>query len=264
MAVEMAEAAAPEQTIIEQRLLACDFDNTIAQTGERAPGILTVEDAYIRAVGRVFGCSALGQYQMNGGLNNRAPGEITLQLAPFLSPFESRQRTEDLIAAKLAVLSAQVGTRLPDSGFWPRPVPGFSGAWQIATRDNSQIDTAVISSGHDDFIGRCFAMYNLEKPSIMVTDDLIRETMASEEYPLLVKPSPRLMDITHTLWAQRFSNATNLAERTLYVGDDIHKDGELAAASGVSFVHIKQGAEMRSWQKVTQWLVSPENQADGQ
>lgn len=242
------------------QLLASDFDGTIALTHEPAPNGMTVPLAYEVAVVRVFGHSALQQYQAEGGLNNRAPLEIVRQLAPGMDTSTLYQRAEDLVEVKLAHLMSEVGNRSADGERWPRPTSGFVSFWRgISPR--SDIDTAVVSSGHQAFIEKFFDVQGLGQPDILVTDDDMRPLMTTYEPEQLVKPSAFLLQMAHARSAARRRRLGLVPpvvprDRVAYVGDDLVKDGRLADNAAVEFVHFRQEKPDASWLQALDLLLS--------
>lgn len=247
------------------RLLASDFDGTIALTHEPAPNGMTVPLAYELAVARVFGCGALSQYQAEGGLDNRAPLEIVRQLAPDADALRLHQKTEDLVEVKLSHLLREVGNRTTDGEVWPRPTTGFAAFWRDIAGDSS-IDSAIVSSGHQAFIEKFFEVHELPQPDIAVTDDDMRPLVSTYKPEHLVKPSPFLLHLAHVRSSARRRELGLVPpviarSRVIYAGDDPIKDGLLAANSGARFVHISAEAPAAGWKQARE-LLSREVQVD--
>ncbi len=236
----------------QRELLACDFDGTIALTSVPAPSGTTVASAYEVAIRQVLGENAVSKYVEHGGLRNRAPAEVIIDLAPELDTDRVRQKTEDLVAAKLDVLYQEVGQTLPDGSRWPRPVEGFMDCWAKISA-HPQMDTAVVSSGHQNFIERFYEVQELPAPNLMVTDDDMRPLMEHLPPELCVKPGRLLLDIVHSRWLARYGIEPNYETikssrgRIMYAGDDPNKDGKLAENAGVTFSHIGEGNQANVW-----------------
>jgi hypothetical protein len=243
------------------KLFATDFDGTYALTQEPGPNGMNVARAYDLAVEQLFGFDGLQKYTASGGLRNRAPSEVINQLAPDLDNDQLQQKTEDLIDTKLFHLLSQVGQRLPEGDIWPRLAPGFSSIWQnICVATN--INTAVISSGHTEFIRRFHEVHELSEPDIMVTDDDMRPLSAQLPPQECVKPSKLLLNIAFTTWINEqglglmdIQEIVEAYNGVIYVGDDPNKDGRLAENFGAPFVHINPADYPVSWQKVGELLL---------
>lgn len=245
-----------------ERLFAHDFDGTSHLTGEPAPNGMTVPFAYEHAVEKVLGDDALGWYREEGGLRNRAPFEVVQQLLPEADTDTQRQKTEDLIEAKLSVLLNQVGMRIDDT-FWPRLNPGFRRLWMPASAEPT-ITTGTVSSGHEKFIRRAFDVHDLEAPDVFVTDDDMRPLLALLPSELCVKPSRLLLDLVHAKWLARSGNAAEVMddlealqtsrERILYAGDDYKKDRMLAKNAGVRFIHIEAARPEAAFEHIARVL----------
>lgn len=231
---------------LPEQLLASDFDGTTHLTSEPAPNGMTVQKAYEQGIEQVFGSDALERYKYEGGLRNRAPFEITKQLLPDVDIDGQRVKTEDLIAAKLAVLLDQVGMRI-DETFWPRLNDGFKDLWVPASAERA-ITTGIISSGHEDFIRKAYEVHDLAPPDLFVTDDHMRPLLEHLPAEMCVKPSRLLLDTLHSQWLERrgilgvkINDPLEFQAgrgQIVYAGDDVAKDRNLAANAGVRFVHI--------------------------
>ncbi len=253
-----------------QWLAAHDYDGTIALTSEPAPNGMTVDLAYEAAVEHVFSdhSDAVALYHASGGMNNRAPTEIVSQLLRELGIEQDaaaiQSRSEDLVAAKLGHLKSQVGERLPDGAHWPRFTDGFESYWQYLGQKGS-ITSAILSSGHEAFIRSTFDIHDLAPPDLFVTDDDMRPLTTLLPRKLTEKPSPLLMQLLHERWIDATQAASDhdpydsglfaaAARRTVYMGDSIKKDGELAHNSGVLFVHIRPQESLCGWQEAARAL----------
>lgn len=207
--------------------LVLDFDGTIANTFEPSPSGLGVKESYEIAVRHLFGQSALNQYDLKGGLRNRSPREVVveLQLAGFGKGLEVTGATDELVGLKIDCLINQIGQTLDDGAMWPRLTTGFADFWkQVVT--NTSMFTAIVSSGHRAFIEKTFLMHGLGLPKFMVTDDELRSLPEP-----LSKPDPRL-------WQHLLDEAKVSFPSAFYIGDDQAKDGGLARNARVPFLHF--------------------------
>lgn len=155
--------------------------------------------------------------------------------------------TEILVRCKLSRLMTEIGTMTSCGSKWPEPCKGvmeFVNFLRELKNDKYNIRLAILSSGHEEFIRRTFAVWGLNYPTVTVTDDDLR----GREYPdshQRVKPSATLFDLLHLAWAESNHKAIEplrllnfvreTRPRMMYIGDDHSKDGKLAEASGVPF-----------------------------
>lgn len=199
------------------RCLVFDFDETMVHTITQPSPFGGVVEAYEDAVEQVFGLDGLEKYLTSGGLRNRSPREVVADLAgENTSASLVGEMTEQLVAYKISFLVRAIGHRLPDGSTWPPLTPGFAQFWQYA--GELGLPRFILSSGHHDFILKCFESHNLELPLAMLTDDILRCLPDP-----LNKPDVRL-------WTE----LTKLAQwsgiqlgQALYFGDDPVKDGNL-------------------------------------
>ena len=211
-----------------------DFDGTVAETFKPSPSGLGVKEAYENSVECIFGPSALDYYKRTGGLQNRAPREVVDSLfnAGFWVGCGQDEATEQLVNRKIdCLLKHAFGQPLSDGTPWPRLTLGFASYWQW-TSARMDTFTVILSSGHEVCIRKTFEMHNLPQPDLIVTDDEFRRLPEP-----LCKPDPRL-------WQYMLAKVDVSFRRTVYIGDDHVKDGELAKNAGVPFLHFApKGAE---------------------
>ena len=266
MAVTLEKPRVPS-TFFNAQLLAMDFDGTVAQTFEKSPSGVGVHEAYDVAVELVFGIDGLTRYVKAGGLRNRAPIEVVNELAPDASIDEVEALTGSLTNAKLGVLMREVGTRFDDGCIWPRPTEGYFEICEnisVAVDDAGAgfVDSAIISSGHEPFVVKTYRAWGIPEPEHIIGQDTTKKIgpelgLSSDR---LVKPSIDLMGIAHRLWRQSYGLDfyakldERLRERTVYVGDDLAKDGGMAAASGVDFYHLGDPNNSMTWKRVAKRL----------
>lgn len=247
------------QTFPGARLLAKDFDGTVAQTFDKSPGGVGVTEAYEYAIDSVFGPRAVDEYNAAGGLQNRAPLEVVQQFAPDLSGAELNDVVDRLVARKLDALLSEIGAVFPDGSVWPRPMPGYIDFLERLAEvrsDGLYIDDLILSSGHVAFIEKVYQTWSVEQPTHIVA----METMDDRGLGNYVKPSSILMSIAHQIWQEGYgvdqttTTQDDLQRRTLYIGDDVSKDGGLAANSGVPFLHITTENSKKVWSEAAKRL----------
>jgi len=263
-------------------LIVCDFDGCLAATFEPSPRGRNVQEAYEYAIGSVFGKHGLEVYKKIGGLQNRAPREVVETLlangnrenlienaGSFFCkkqtslgglipkgkgyPLEWKEGrfwdpgnviTEMLVRCKLSHLLGEISKE------WPRPYNGVLDFLETIGKINKdgQVDVqlAILSSGHEEFIKRTFSAWGFPCPQILVTDDDMRDRNYPRESWKRIKPSVVIFDLVHLLWfaVKNGPIADNLQlirflietrSRMIYFGDDIAKDGKLAGVAGVPF-----------------------------
>lgn len=212
-------------------LVALDFDGCLAATFIDSPNGVNVSKASRLAINQIFGEEGDKAYVAIGGLQNRDPEELVrLILEKIDNPMKSgsvKELVETFVTKKLSHLLPEI---TPE---WPLLYPGVREFMQTVEDGQLPITTAVVSSGHDDFINRVFDVNGLPPPRILVTSDIIRskETPHREKY----KPYPYQLAISHYQWKkQAFAVDKNYAGRDqgkshmIYIGDDPIKDGGLA------------------------------------
>lgn len=209
--------------------LLLDFDGTIALTIEKSPNGIGVNEAYEAAITSCFGLSAHTHYLRRGGLRNRSPREVVVELQAdgHLPRVDTSQLTDRVVEMKMKSLLDEAGKRLPDGQMWPRLTPGFKPFWE-AMKAVTSVYTGVLSSGHRAFIKKVFEVHELELPNILVTDDELRALPAP-----LSKPDPALLGVVEMAAGFIFPPDT-----TCYVGDDPEKDGGFARNCSFPFFHL--------------------------
>jgi hypothetical protein len=241
------------------RLIAQDFDGTIAQTFQKSPNGIGVDEATEIAVDQLFGPSNADTYKKNGGLRNRAPLEVVQELSPGVSNQEIETLLTGLIVNKLDILTAEIGTRFNDGSIWPRPVAGyveFLENLEHARTEGQYIDSLILSSGHEAFIKKIYSAWNVQEPDYITA----QETTVQHGLGHVVKPDSTLMKLAHTIWAESYGIRPSfigfqvMKGRTVYVGDDDTKDGQLARNSGVTFALIDPADTAHSWEKISRQL----------
>ena len=260
-------------------LIAFDFDGTLADTFAKSPRGIGVNEASAKAVADVFGEEGRRAFAVIGGLKNRAPVELIDMLSSYgdetLMTESARQYVrhhenefsdnvpegkgvslsalfhgggvshevlaEVFVRRKLSILIQEISKE------WPRPMPGITDALaaiHALSNEGTPVRLAVLSSGHELFIRKCFETWGVPQPDILVTDDDLRgvKYRASHEK---IKPSVHLLAKLHQAWRRARGlppDDLNLShERTMreegmfYMGDDIKRDGKLAMDHGVFF-----------------------------
>ena len=265
-------------------LFVLDFDGTAANTFEPNPKGVGVHEAYQLAVKDIFGQTGLEIYEKAGGLQNRAPEEIVSLILTENSQmirqaeacFDQKNKTlkrlvpegkgaslewisgdnkrlqktiaEMLVLIKLSYLMDEIGTSFPDGAVWPQPCAGFLDfirAIEGLRTEGLDIQNAIISSGHDEFIKKTFVVWGLDPLRIMLTDDDMRGRSYPAEFQKRVKPSSYLFDIIQSQWiadgilfseyARHIELIFETRKGMMYFGDDWIKDGGLARNAGVPF-----------------------------
>jgi len=257
---------------MNNHLLAFDFDGAIARTFKPSPQGIGINEAYSFAVQDIFGDEGTHLYKSHGTLQNRSPSELTQLLLQNGSEalldnafcfFEKNRNSlegyvpqgkgvplewnvtnpfpvisELLVRQKLSYLLSQIGTHTEEGIVWPEPCEGFTELWDMVEllKDHDLgISTAIISSGHDGFITKCFTKWGLELPDFLVTEDDIRGKKYPSEISRRVKPGQVPLAMAHSKWMHSLGYTFDLGvakdhrSRIIYFGDDPHKDGNMAA-----------------------------------
>lgn len=248
-----------------EMLSAKDFDGTISLTSDEGKGILTVNQSYAAALDTMFGPQIAERFLIDGH-NSETPAEIIMRLHPDMDGAEAEAHAIELINGKIAILSAQIGTPLEGGDLWPRPTEGFLDLWKAIENHNlvseSQITPVVLSAGHVPFITKVFELYGLEPPMI-VTDDLLVSDYGFADFSPAerAKPNTPLIEVAHTLWLGRLGieatpeNVELTKANITYAGDDLKKDGGLAANYGVEkFKLIEKQRSRQQWRELADWL----------
>lgn len=137
---------------------------------------------------------------------------------------------EMLVRLKLELLMDEVGPS------WPLP---FAGALEFLEDLRERDKTlAIISSGHDAFIRRCFGEWGARCPEIVLSDDDLRPLPD----PIEKKTKPNGLLIQYVIMMANMRGRKMTARDLVYFGDDIDKDGRLAANALVPFGHFCPGA----------------------
>jgi len=235
------------------RLLATDFDGTVAQTFEKSPSGIGVHEAYDQAIDEVFGPDAVDRYHAGGGLNNRSVIEVVKDLSPESIGFDINLLVNKLTDSKLAILMGEIGTRFDDGTIWPRPTNGYLvllEELQNAKNGGSQIDSLILSSGHEAFIRLVYEKWSVAQPDYVVAQERLAYLGLGKES----KPSRKVMDAALETWAEDYETnvySSDVKNRVLYVGDDDEKDGNMARDSGIEFFHLNADNSEVVWPKVS-------------
>lgn len=280
-------------------MIEVDFDETCFTTFiSRGDGV-EVHEAYEMAVEAVLGPDARQDFSNYGGLSNRAPLDVIEGLVAeeprlisgalshakdhFAHPADItdiglgliarfadrgsvdydeltiRAITEMLVIRKKEKLIPQITTE------WPLPVKGFDEVWVDIAEKKEQderwqnVHTAIVSSGHADFIRQTLETAGLPQPDIFMTDDEMRRQVKPR-----TKPDPYALELVRNAWLNAYlvspdlrSSETFVSEtkkRQVYVGDDTDKDGEMAANDGISFLHHDGTAD--AWRNIATRIIS--------
>ncbi len=286
-------------------LLAYDFDETCFTTFISSGKGPEVHEAYEIAVQSVLGGTALRDFSGYGGLSNRAPldviqglittdpklvsnaldhasehfpehqsgHDIGLELIRrfvdrrLITPDELTLRaiTELLVIRKKEVLLPQINEE------WPKPVSGFVEHWHELEEARRQregwqgVHTAVVSSGHSDFISRTFEVAGLEPPDVLMTDDEMRKQIQPR-----TKPDPYALMLVEYAWLEAYGILLDKRSSTEFkaavkpkqtnIGDDPAKDGEMAKRAGISFIH--HDGQPDTWHSIGAMITSVIDQGE--
>lgn len=233
-----------------------DFDRTIADTFAHPAGIVGVEEAYQIAISDELGHEASVRFEEQGGLLNRAPGELITGLIVEEIPDDAiLELTQRLVAAKMNVLTEQI------SDIWPLPVDGFMPYWSFVEQ-RAELLSGIVSSGHSPFIKRWFEFRNITPPDVIVSDDELREVQHPTPYPKRVKPSPFGIELAYAEITQRtmesqphenIAGTRHLNDIMSFAGDDPQKDGKMAEAARLPFFHIDPENPTQGYKQLTDY-----------
>jgi hypothetical protein len=222
-----------------RRLLAFDFDGTLAATFEKSPNGMCVELACLKTAEALFGPQGACAYAEVGGLQNRAPGQLLRallekldeeqcirQCLDYLEEHFSRLQElmppgkggslmwnsktplevmgEIFVRVKLGFLFSEVGSAFSDESQWPRPMDGLQEFLEAVAEVNCErceecYEIAILSSGHDQFVRHCFEMWGFALPLVIVTDDDLRP-MTHLTVEQRSKPSSLLLHLLVKKW----------------------------------------------------------------
>lgn len=108
---------------------------------------------------------------------------------------------EVLIRQKLQYLLSELGRPLEkEQGVWPKLTHGFREFWYTLHKNKDEgypFATAIVSSGHAEFIERTFAMWGLPLPDYLVTEDDVRGMTYPREQSRRFKPGQLQMALAH-------------------------------------------------------------------
>jgi hypothetical protein len=240
-------------------LIAKDFDGTVAQTFEKSPNGIGVNEVHELVIEDMFGLKSLERFLKKGGLQNRAPIEVVKDIAPDTDNSDLTELTDRFIEKKLSFYLGEIGSLFPDGSMWPRPTDGyleFRAQIECARADGHLIDDLILSSGHEPFIEDTYRAWNAGKPTHIVAVETIKNLGLQLPMEKLVKPSPVLMEVAGNLWREGYglepsgTLAGDERNRIVYIGDDPVKDGELAKNSGVDFMLLDPTCSQEVWQAV--------------
>jgi hypothetical protein len=246
-------------------LVTKDFDGTGFDTLRKEPGILNVAEAYAHGIDELLGSAAVEDFLAEGH-NNRTPAMIVADLCPDMSDTDVEDMSQRLTAAKLSVLTGQIGHVLPGGATWPRPTEGFVRFWDNLSADpvrqDGLIATAELSAGHVPFIRAVYNHHGLEQPDQVMTDEvLVREYDLGDIPPSeREKPATLLLDVVVCNWLQSHRVNTVLADpralknRIAYAGDCPKKDAGLATNADVEFFLIQANDATAGWEQYARWV----------
>lgn len=274
-------------------VLEVDFDETCFTTLISSGKGPEVHEAYEVSVEQVVGSEARQDFRGYGGLSNRAPLDVIIGLLSreprfigaaldhaqehFAHPTDIsdmglgliarfanrgtveyddltiRAVTEMLVVRKKEHLIPQI------SEAWPKPVNGFDEKWAEwhERKENDErwkeVQLAIVSSGHTDFITKTLEVCGLSLPDVFMTDDEMRRQV----YPR-TKPDPYALELVRNAWFNAYlisaedrgsSDFVEAAQnRQVYIGDDLEKDGKMAFNDGIHFIHHDGAAD--TWRNI--------------
>lgn len=239
------------------KLIIADFDGTLANTFEVSPNGIGIHEAYNTAIQDIFGRTGIGIYAEIGGLQNRSPGELIVDILSVAKNksllidnahmfFRNRNGnlldlvpegkgaeliwdnsqpetviSEMLVLRKLEILIAEVGEE------WPRPFNGVLPFFKRCYEEMAKV--VLLTSGHELFVKKVFSCWGIDVPG-MITDDDLRGKI-----PYLSKPNPALIKLA--------LEQSSGGDPVCYIGDDPIKDGQLAQNSGLPFLWFNPSKE---------------------
>ncbi|HSX46771.1 MAG TPA: hypothetical protein VLF87_02160 [Patescibacteria group bacterium] len=287
-------------------MIEIDFDETCFTTFISSGTGIEVHQAYEMAVETVLGSDARQDFSDYQGLSNRAPLDViqglimkepgligvALQHARehyarpeditdiglgLIARFANRASvdndeltlraiTEMLVIRKKDILFPQI------SDEWPMPVKGFQETWQ-ELYDRRQADerfrrlhTAIVSSGHTDFIKTIIERAGLPNPDVYMTDDEMRRQVHPR-----TKPDPYALELVRNAWLNAYLVRPELRQspefmaeakgRQVYIGDDEEKDGEMAANDGIRFLQHHGGPD--DWKDIGELIIARIESGEG-
>lgn len=285
---------------LQQYLLLLDLDKTLLDTFAPSPQGITVEVAYLMAVKTMFGDAGVQAFLDIDGLQNRAPGELMralLEQDATLLQQTARLRgavlygnlswgdrssewvlTEILVWEKMKLYLEEMRRSAEEGVPWPQAYPGvgdfFHTVDTLNRSDQFQIYAGIVSSGHKLFITTAFENLGLPVLDILVSDDEVRMC----EYPFEVsersKPGVLPFNLALLSWkkaqlirSQAVRSVQALVNHTMYVGDDVNKDGGFASQNGMPFCHFvpmqssctsNGHVVFNHWEQMTHWLLHPD------
>ncbi len=285
------------ETFNNSFLIGYDFDGTCFATFTSTGGP-NVNEAYEIAITEVLGPRAVQAFIDAGGIHNRAPSDIIHELVisdpshvdhaldhaiqhfaqpeaigdigldmvarfadrNIIKPDELTMRaiTEMLVMRKKTVLFSCINTE------WPKPIGGFYEHWEdlhtrkIGEDEWRQVNLAIVSSAHTDFIRKVLEVSGLPQPDVYMTDDEMRRQVHPR-----TKPDPFALELAREAWLNAYAVPTDLRvsepfmqavkARQVYIGDDPEKDGKMAINDNIKFIH--QDGQPDTWGMIGKQLV---------
>ncbi|MCK5413676.1 MAG: hypothetical protein KAI57_04890 [Candidatus Pacebacteria bacterium] len=182
-------------------------------------------------------------YEMKGLFENLVPEEKGFLLewpteAINLDEITLRTISKMVVRIKLSFLMKEIGTMQKNGKTWPEPCRGFIDFFKFIHKMNEKKEgtfrVVILSSGHEFFIKKVFRSWGISPLPDMLTDDDLRDSSLKET---VAKPSAALFDILRKKTNENKSQEQPLnTKNTLYIGDDLEKDGELAKNARIPFM----------------------------
>lgn len=189
--------------------------------------------------------------------------------------------TQLLVGQKLKYLCDEIGRVDQEGIIWPQPCRGAVEFWRTVEKLKTSgvpIDSAIISSGHDAFIRKAFAVWGLQQPDIIISEDTIRPRKYPEENVRRFKPGQLPIALAHQKWLYKHLQdkdksfieiARDTKHRIIYFGDDIERDQGTAIDGKLAFglyhpsLANQPGLHFNDWHVVAEQLEQQQALFDG-
>ncbi|PKL72546.1 hypothetical protein CVV26_00855 [Candidatus Kuenenbacteria bacterium HGW-Kuenenbacteria-1] len=144
----------------------------------------------------------------------------------------------------------EIGTRFPGGTVWPQACSGFLEFYRAL---NNPLEFGIISSGHDLFIEKCFEVWGIEIPKIVVTDDLMRSRRCDNfSQAERVKPGVGPFKIFCEEYKKLYAKNLN-KDQVLYIGDSAKMDDDFARNCKISFILFNPNESDFKGKSISDW-----------